>query len=175
MFKNMPDKKRGFTLIEILVVIAIIGILTGFLIISLKSTIKTANKVRALQNFDQIALAIQMYYEKYGDWPNREGSSGRYSFPTNWSGEPDFVTGKSPTGELDPAGKFYSGWDASYYCDGCRYGFRLFDFDNDKKPDMGMIMLGKSSRPVVLVYKWALCLTQFQIGNSKCGDIYYSQ
>ncbi len=56
----MLNKKNGFTLIELLVVIAIIAILVSFLIISLNSAKKTANRVRTFQNFDQISLAIQL-------------------------------------------------------------------------------------------------------------------
>src|SRR3989344_9096253 len=70
IIKNMLNKKRGFTLIELLVVIGIISILSSLLITNLNEARKAAKRVRTFESFNQIALAIQLYYDEKGEWPN---------------------------------------------------------------------------------------------------------
>ncbi len=61
--------RRGFTLIEMLVVIAIIGILTAIAIPTI-SSVKTRSQVKALEaNFQRMRLAIENYSNDFGDYP----------------------------------------------------------------------------------------------------------
>ena len=55
--------RRAFTLVEMLVVIAIIGILIGLLMPALSGTIGKARKMKCASNLKQIALAMQAYSE----------------------------------------------------------------------------------------------------------------
>jgi len=53
--------KQAFTLIELLVVIAIIGILSGLIVISMKSSVDSANDAKRKANIDVIKKALVIY------------------------------------------------------------------------------------------------------------------
>jgi prepilin-type N-terminal cleavage/methylation domain-containing protein len=60
---------RGFTLIELLVVIAIIGILSSVVLASLNSARKKGRDARRVADLRQMQLALELYYDKYGGYP----------------------------------------------------------------------------------------------------------
>ncbi len=60
----------GFTLIELLVVIAIIGLLATIVMASLNSARAKARDAKAVSEFRQIGVALALYYDKYGRYPN---------------------------------------------------------------------------------------------------------
>lgn len=60
---------RGFTLIELLVVIAIIGMLSSMVLASLNVARKKAHDSRRISDFENVQLAMNLYYDKYGDYP----------------------------------------------------------------------------------------------------------
>jgi len=61
---------KGFTLIELLVVIAIIGLLSSVVLVSMQGVRAKARDVRRLSDMKQILLALQLYYDKYGRYPD---------------------------------------------------------------------------------------------------------
>jgi prepilin-type N-terminal cleavage/methylation domain-containing protein len=70
----LPDGKNrarasAFTVIELLAVIAIIGILLAILIPSVASARATANKARTRAQFNQWAAAIELFRSEYGYYP----------------------------------------------------------------------------------------------------------
>lgn len=60
---------RAFTMIELLTVIAIIGILAGLLFPAIKSAMRKAETSKAQSAITSLATAFKAYYTEYGKWP----------------------------------------------------------------------------------------------------------
>lgn len=63
------NDKSGFTLIEVVVVAAIIAILAGILVPVIFNQIDEANKTKALGDCKSLALAVQLFHKDLGKWP----------------------------------------------------------------------------------------------------------
>lgn len=64
-----PHLVGGFTLMEMLVVLAVIGILASFVIVRLSEARRTARAVQARAEVNQIRKAISMLENDTGEWP----------------------------------------------------------------------------------------------------------
>lgn len=62
-------KRRGFTLIEVLVVIGIIATLMGVMLASVSTFLKSADKARCKELVANTATALAALYQKEGAWP----------------------------------------------------------------------------------------------------------
>ena len=60
---------RGFTLIEMLVVIAIIAILTGIILVSISGARAKARDGKRISDVSQIQLALEQYFDRCGQYP----------------------------------------------------------------------------------------------------------
>lgn len=70
-----PQYRAGFTVIELISVVAIIALLVGILIPSLASARTAATKARVRVQFSEWATAIESYRSEYGAYPVFDASN----------------------------------------------------------------------------------------------------
>lgn len=63
------SKRAGFTLIELLVVIAIIALLSSVILATLSETKRKARDMRRIADMKQITLALELYKDRFGNYP----------------------------------------------------------------------------------------------------------
>ncbi len=66
-------QKQGFTLIEILIVVAIIAILASVVLVGLGPTQSSGRDARRLSDLQQTMLGLGLYYNKCGFYPGDVG------------------------------------------------------------------------------------------------------
>lgn len=94
-----PVKSRaaGFTLVEILLVIAILAILMGLLLPSVQKVRESACRARCQNNLKQIGIAFQMHHDRYQFFP-----TGGW----DWSTPPNFISPGQPAVGADQHGSW---------------------------------------------------------------------
>lgn len=87
-------RSRGFTLIEILVVIAIIGILVSAITINFSSSRENTRNEVLRSEMKEVQLALELYKAQYGEYPAAlTGVSGCTGGSTNYRWARDLPTG----------------------------------------------------------------------------------
>jgi prepilin-type N-terminal cleavage/methylation domain-containing protein len=69
MKKHLHSLRRGFTLVELLIVIAIIMVLAALGFAGVQTALRKAKTVQSLNIATNLAQAIQNYYDEYGALP----------------------------------------------------------------------------------------------------------
>lgn len=75
LIKEMKKGRRGFTLIEILIVVAIISILSSVVLIGLGPTQSSGRDARRLSDLRQTMNGLELYYNKCGYYPGTSVAS----------------------------------------------------------------------------------------------------
>ena len=93
-------KKKGFTLIELMIVVAIIGVLAAVAIPKFANLIRKANEAAAKGQLGAVRSALSIYYgDQEGTWPYSLGEMT----PTYLQEIPAIKTGSSPNGKTSLA------------------------------------------------------------------------
>lgn len=106
--RQSPNRRRhprsGFTLLEVLVVIAIFAMLATLIFPAIQNARRAATKVQCLNNIRQVAMALHQANDKLGHLPN----SGTYALngdDLDGDGKPD-----NPGGVPSPHSTFWLQW-----------------------------------------------------------------
>jgi len=83
--------QRGFTLVELLVVIAIIGVLVALLLPAVQAAREAARCANCINNLRNLGLAFHEHHDAMGFFPSGGWGSA-------WTGDPDMGYGKSQPG-----------------------------------------------------------------------------
>lgn len=108
-------KNKGFTLIELLVVIAIIGLLATIVLVSLNTARAKARDANRIADLKQIQLAVEMYYDDNGSYPNRHAYTTTSNCGSSWCNLENDLSAYISSLPRDPRGLQN---DYRYYYDG---------------------------------------------------------
>ena len=115
----------GFTLIELMVVILIIGLLATIVVQNLRSATDKAKRVKAQADISQLKSALDRYYLDAGSYPTTEqGLAALIAAPSAGNDPPDWAGPYIEKIPPDPWGHQYF-----YQSDGNQYLLKSFGAD----------------------------------------------
>ena len=131
--------KKGFTLIEMVIVVAVIAILAGLLVPMVGGLIEEARMSRCKSELKQIATAILAYNAKKGSWPGNPNSARNYTYYRNAHGAlNNYLAGAygsflNARVDTDPWKVYYSYYIPSAYYGRVGYSCMLMSEGPDKR------------------------------------------
>ena len=90
----MKQKQKAFTLVELVIVLAIIGILTAVILGSLSAAQQKAQDQRRQSDLKEIQIDLAQFYQYYGSYPT--------TTPLSTSNLANFVAGGATNLPTDP-------------------------------------------------------------------------
>lgn len=94
----ITNSKRGFTLVEILIVVAIIATLASVALVGLGPVQRNGRDTRRVSDLRQVQNGVELYYAKCGYYPGAAQSGtdcSGFSAASGWSGLTDALSGSN--------------------------------------------------------------------------------
>jgi prepilin-type N-terminal cleavage/methylation domain-containing protein len=130
-------KEAAFTLLELMVVIALVVVLAGLLFPAVQSVLDRAKKVQAKNDLTQIVTAVNAFYTEYGRYPTDQTTDATATYGGSTSSKvlfdelraktasfnarqiifispPEDSTQTSPNGKIGSDGQFHDPWGTAY-------------------------------------------------------------
>ena len=86
---GIPSDQAGFTLVELLVVISIIGMLAGLMSVAIPKAMEAGQKAKVKGELTAIVAAVKAYKQEYGQWPVAKSQMDSVADEYNsWYGPP---------------------------------------------------------------------------------------
>src|SRR5205809_4758648 len=91
--KSRTIRRQAFTLVELMIVIAIIGLLLAMLTAGIWMAIKKGKQTRNRVDITQLEVALEQFKQRFGDYPPSRiklcESYAYYDLSTNAAGQPN--------------------------------------------------------------------------------------
>lgn len=89
---SLLRRRSGFTLIEILIVVAIIGVLSSVVLVGLRPAQQRGRDTRRIADLKEVQNGLELYYQKCGFYPGAAECAST-SPATDWNGLVSILTG----------------------------------------------------------------------------------
>ena len=153
----------GFTLIELVVAIAIVGILASIVLINVQQYVEKAKVTRAVVDSQNIGKALQAFHTQYDDYPWGLTPGYANTGEADFSGPDVSIVNNNEPFLTDGAGTHYlsefynSNYNADYFLQGAYYNVSLYLGDTDPtKIGCGLVTLTNG----IDTYGWKYIICQ---------------
>jgi prepilin-type N-terminal cleavage/methylation domain-containing protein len=82
--KTHLPKKRGFTLVELMIAIAIMALLTGIITVNLTKSRAKGRDAKRISDIGQLQLALELYFDRCNKYPGVD-DVGNSQFTIDWA------------------------------------------------------------------------------------------
>ena len=121
-FKIEPIRTKGFTVVELIIVIVVIAILASIALVSYRSVTDSATTSQRVSDMNSIVKALEIYKSKHGSYPESSNNLIKSTDPNFLSALAPYMGGSVPVDPINNSTNYYQyfkweAYDAGYgYC-----------------------------------------------------------